>query len=302
MKPVETHSKLGAFPLILSRIAPFLLPALFFQSAIFAFISPLPLFILTLRNHIRMSVLAMVTNAAILYSLGTRTELTVGVTLWFMVGVLFPFLIRKTGKIQLSFGLSFLIFISLILGSLLTYTSRLNVNPVDFVRSEISEGITQLAAIPDSPVKKILEEQGQEGVFKQIVTELPSGLLITLVLAFWVNLLFASQLMSGFLSKSFWASYRNPEWMIWPTIACAGLFAFADHAPYFIGLNGFKLLLVFYGFQGLSILSHLLNRYKILGLGRAIIFSLAIFVMMPVVISLGFFDLWFDFRRKFGQT
>lgn len=288
--------------MLLTRIAPFLLPALFFQSAIFAFISPLPLFMLTLRKHFGLSVLALVSNTALLYAMGSTTEFTVASVLWIMVGILFPFLIRKTGKVQLSFGLSFVVFAGLIMAALLAFTTRNHVGPIDFVKSQLSAGIQQLAAIPESPVKRLVDEQGSDGLLKQLMTELPSGMLITLILAFWVNLLFASQLMQGFLSKSFWASYRNPEWLIWPTLLCAGMFAFAEHAPYYIGLNGFKVLLVLYGFQGLSILSHFLNRYKILGLGRALVFSLAIFILMPLVISLGFFDLWFDFRRKFGQN
>jgi len=300
MKPVSKN-KMGAFPLILSRIAPFLLPALFFQSAIFAFISPLPIFILTLRNHPRISFLALFTNAALLVAVGTPSEWILAVVLWFMVGVLFPLLIRKTGKIQLSFAISFILFLSLICGSWLTYTHQLGMGPVDFIRNQVSSGISELASVPNSPVKQLIEEQGKNALYKQIMTELPSGLLITLILSFWLNLLFASQLLRGFLSKTFWASYRNPEWMVWPALACAGLFAFGDHAWYYIGLNGFKVFLIFYAFQGLSILSYLLSRYKILGLGRLLIFTLAVFILMPIVISLGFFDLWFDFRRKFGQ-
>jgi hypothetical protein len=299
----STNTKIpGAFPLILSRIAPFLLPALFFQSAIFAFISPLPLFMLTLRNHLRVSAAALITNGVLLYYTGTSVEFSVALAMWVMIGILFPFLIRKTARIQLSFGLSLLVFLGLVLALLLAHTSSLGVGPIEYVKSEISRGITELEALPESPVKKIIEEQGRDDVFRQIVTEIPSGFIITLVLAFWVNLLFASQLMKGFLSKSFWANYRNPEWLVWPTLLSAGLFAFGDHALYYIGLNAFKVFLVFYGLQGLSVISHLLNRYKILGLGRAVVFCLAIFVMMPIVISLGFFDLWFDFRRKFGQS
>jgi hypothetical protein len=292
----------GAIPLMISRIAPFLLPALFFQTAVFAFISPLPLFILTLKNNARMSALALVTNGAILFALGSRVEFTAAMVFWFMIGVLFPFLIRKTGKIERSLTISFFAFLALILAALLVQTSHLNVGAIEYVKSQISAGITELAAMPESPIKKIIEEQGNDALYRQLVTELPSGLMITLVLACWINLLFASQLMSGFLSRSFWASFRTPEWLIWPTLIFAGLFAFAEHAPYYIGLNGFKLLLVFYGLQGLSVIANLLNRYKILGLGRSLVFVLAIFVLMPVVISVGFFDLWFDFRRKFGQN
>jgi uncharacterized protein YybS (DUF2232 family) len=80
------------------------------------------------------------------------------------------------------------------------------------------------------------------------------------------------------------------------------MFIWTEHAPYYIGLNGMKILLILYGFQGLSVMSFLLNHYKMMGFLRALIFSLAIFVAMPLVLCLGFFDLWFDFRRKFVQS
>ena len=288
--------------MLITRIAPFLLPALFFQSAVFAFISPLPLFVMMLKNNAGLTLLALLCNTAILYALGTPTEISVAVTLWMMVGILFPFLIKKTGRVQLSFGLSFVVFAGFILSAFLMFTAKLGVHPIQYLKTEMGLGITQLAALQDSPVKKLVDEQGSDGLLRQLMTELPSGLLITLLLAFWVNLLFASQMVRGFLSPTFWASFRNPEWLIWPTLAFASLFAFTEHAPYYVGLNGFKVVLVLYGFQGLSIVSHFLNRFKILGLGRALIFSLAIFILMPLVISLGFFDLWFDFRRKFGQN
>jgi uncharacterized protein YybS (DUF2232 family) len=158
-----------------------------------------------------------------------------------------------------------------------------------------------LIHLPNSPVKKLVEDQGRDGLFRQLMTELPSGLLIALLLSLWVNLLFASQILPGFLSKSFWTRFRNPEWLIWPTLASAALFAFGEHAPYFIGLNLFKVLMVFYGLQGLSILAFLMSRHGIEGLGRILIFSVALFLALPLLLALGFFDLWFDFRKKFGQ-
>jgi hypothetical protein len=302
--PPESNQRiqLGAIPAFITRIAPFLLPALFFQSAIFAFISPLPLFILTLRNQLWLSVVALITNACLLYSMGTRTEFNVSVFLWMMIGVFFPFLIRKYGRIKKSFALSFLVFVSVMVGFLFYFSHQANLNPAEYLRTEISLGVDHMAAIPDSPIKKLIEEDGRENILKELMTELPSGILISIILAFWINLLFASQLMGGFLSKAFWSTYRNPEWLIWPTLGFAALFAFTDHAPYFVGLNGFKVLLVFYGFQGLSVLSFILNRFKVLGFGRAVLFAFSIFLAMPIVLSLGFFDLWFDFRRKFGQS
>ena len=298
----QIRKKLGAIPAIIARIAPFLMPAILFQSALFALVSPLPLFLLTLRNPSWMGMLALFSNTAFLYSMGVHAELPLATIFWAVIGVFFPLLIRKLGQVPKSFAISFLIFICIALGGLMVNSHHVGLSPEEYVRSEVSLGLDHLAAPPDSPVQKMIQEEGRPALMKQIMTEIPSGILITVLLSLWINLLFASQVLRGFLSKTFWASYRNPEWVIWPTLVFAGLFAFGDHAFYLIGLNGFKVFAVLYGFQGLSILSHLLNRYKILGLGRTVIFCVALFLVMPLVLSLGFFDLWFDFRRKFGQS
>ncbi len=291
----------GAIPVIFTRVAPFLLPAIFFQSALFALISPLPFFILTLSNDLWISALALFTNAAFLYSMGNRSEIGIAVYLWTLVGVVFPFFIKKLGKVQKSFLLSFSFFVASTLAILFYLSHQANLDLITYVKTQISLGIDHIGAIPDSPIKKLIEEEGRETLLKQLMTEFPSGLLITMLVVYWFNLLLASRVIGGFLSKTFWASYRNPEWLVWPTMVAGALFAFSDHALYFIGLNGFKVLVVFYGFQGLSILSFFLNRYKILGLGRVLLFGISIFLALPVILSLGFFDLWFDFRKKFGQ-
>jgi hypothetical protein len=201
----------------------------------------------------------------------------------------------------MSLFLAFLYMILMFTGALAFRAHEIGLGVIEFLRSEISIGMDHLIHLPNSPVKKLVEEQGRDGLFRQLMTELPSGVLIALLLSLWINLLFASQMVRGFLSKSFWSRFKNPEWLVWPTLASAALYAFGEHAPYYIGLNLFKLLMVFYAFQGLSILGFLMNRHEIAGLGRILIFSVALFLALPLVLALGFFDLWFDFRRKFGQ-
>jgi uncharacterized protein YybS (DUF2232 family) len=299
---VPTEKPLGAIPLWITRIAPFLLPAVFFQSAIFAFLSPLPLFLVTLKKRLSIALAALAVNIAIVYFTGIASEAIVATFFWLAGGILFPFLIRKSAKVELSFLLS-IFYLLLMLGVGMFYLAHsAHMGVIEYARSEIVIGMDHLIALPDSPFKAVAEQEGRDSLLKQLMTELPSGIVIAVILSFWINLLFASQLVRGFLSKKFWANYRAPEILVWPTLACAGMFIWTEHAPYYIGLNGLKILLVAYGFQGLSVISFLLNHYKILGFVRALIFTLAIFVAMPMILALGFFDLWFDFRRKVVQS
>jgi uncharacterized protein YybS (DUF2232 family) len=299
---VQAKKTLGAIPLWITRIAPFILPAIFFQSGVFAFISPLPLFLTTLKNKLWIAILALAVNIALVYFTGFGSEAILVSFFWFGAGILFPFLIRKSGRVELSFLLSILYLVLMMFLGLYYLASEQKLGVIEYVGREIMIGMNHLIALPDSPVKALVDEQGKTELFKELMLELPSGVMIALILSFWINLLFASQLTRGFLSKKFWANYRAPELLVWPTLAFAAMFIWTEHAPYYIGLNGMKILLILYGFQGLSVMSFLLNHYKMMGFLRALIFSLAIFVAMPLVLCLGFFDLWFDFRRKFVQS
>lgn len=285
-----------------TQVAPFLLSAIFFQSAVFTFLSPLPIFLLTVKNRLWVACVALFTNLAFLWSLNSPRECSLAFLLWLSVGIVFPFFTKRLKSVQMSLLISFLFFIGISLVSLSLVARDAHLDPISYLRSEISMGIDHLLSVPDSPLKKVVEEEGRDTIAKQLLTELPSGILIGVLLCFWMNLLFVSQILRNFIPKEFWSTFKNPEWLVWPTLICGGLFAFSEHAPYYIGLNGFKFLLTLYGFQGLSIISFSLNRYKIFGFFRTLIFFFAIFVTLPLVLALGFFDLWFDFRSKFGQS
>jgi hypothetical protein len=291
----------GATPGIIQRVAPFFLPFLLFQLPPLLIVSPIPLFLLTLRNRIVVSFGALLTNVLLVSLRKDPTATATAAFFWLGVGVIFPFLIRKTGKVQLSAALSYLFLVLVLVLGFVILGHQAGMGPVDYVRGQISMMIDEQFKNPNSPLKDLIADQGKDGLYRKFMTELPSGVLITLLLSLWVNLLFASQFLRSFLSNTFWSQYRNPAWMIWPTLGMGFLYAFGEHAPYLIGLNGFKLAMVLYALQGLSVLVYLLNRKQIYGFLRLLILALSVTVITPVIISLGFFDLWFDFRRKFGQ-
>jgi hypothetical protein len=281
----------------------FFLPALFFQSSLFAFVSPLPFFIATLKDKSWIALLSLFSNSAIIYLLEKDVSISlIPVWFWLSIGITFPLLIRRTKKVPVAFFYSFIFSVVALLFTLQLFAQKSNLGMIEFVRTEISKGVDHLNTIPDHPIKKWTEEQGRSELVRNLMNELPSGVLIGIILCYWFNLLLAFRTIPGFLSNAFWGSYRNPEWLVWPTILCGFLYVYAEHALYYIGMNGLKVLLVFYGFQGLSIVTHFFNRKKIYGLIRPIVYGVIIFIASPFAFALGFFDLWFDFRRKFGQS
>lgn len=63
-------------------------------------------------------------------------------------------------------------------------------------------------------------------------------------------------------------------------------------------LNLFKILMAVYAIQGLAIMAFLFHSFKVPGFLRPLGYVIAVLVLLPLVISLGFFDLWFLFREK----
>jgi uncharacterized protein YybS (DUF2232 family) len=296
-----TQNTTGAIPGLIQRVAPFFLPFVLFQIAPLLIVSPIPLFVLTLRNRPIVSLAALLGNTLLISLKKDPSATAFAGFFWLGVGVLFPFLIRKTGKVQQSAAWSYLFLVAVLLSGFAVLGHQAGMGPAEYVRAQISLLIDEQLLNPNSPVKELIADQGKEGLYRKLMTELPSGILITLLLSLWMNLLFASQFLKAFLSNTFWSQYRNPPVLVWPTLACGFLYAFSEHAPYLIGLNGFKLAMVLYALQGLSILVYLLNRKQVYGFLRLLILGLSVTAATPVIISLGFFDLWFDFRRKFGQ-
>ena len=69
-----------------------------------------------------------------------------------------------------------------------------------------------------------------------------------------------------------------------------------------VAVNLFRFLMAIYAIQGLSILSFFFDVWNVRGVFRGLAFLAGVLLMMPLLLSLGFFDLWFDFRSKFRQS
>ncbi|NDD91105.1 DUF2232 domain-containing protein [bacterium] len=136
----------------------------------------------------------------------------------------------------------------------------------------------------------------------------PSNLVIAVLLQCWVAMTLMLRLNPGRIRErlgipaSFQRLWRNPESLVWPTILAGfgsvGLTGvWAD-----ISWNLLKVFLALYGIQGLAILSGIFDLWKLRGFMRALSFFLVFTVMFPLLLALGFFDLWFDFRAKLRQS
>jgi hypothetical protein len=90
--------------------------------------------------------------------------------------------------------------------------------------------------------------------------------------------------------------------MVWPTILAGATLLTDLGVATDVGRNFFKVFMAIYAIQGLGILSFFMTRWRINKFFRTVGYLVAVLVAMPLLLSLGFFDLWFDFRSKFRQS
>ncbi len=140
-----------------------------------------------------------------------------------------------------------------------------------------------------------------------LVRLLPSLAIMSTLLVVWANLLLARPLLAArrlpFPAYGPLNRWRSPEHLVWGIIACGVMVAFAGGALKLLGLNGLLVLLVVYFFQGIAIVAFFFEKKGFPRLLRVFIYSLVAVQQMLVllVIALGLFDTWFNFRKLGSQ-
>lgn len=143
---------------------------------------------------------------------------------------------------------------------------------------------------------------------EMVIREFPFVSAVVSLVMVWLNLILLIRLnffhiqMNLGLDLSFISKWKAPEFLIWPTILAGGLMIFQLGAASLIGGTIFKFMMAVYGIQGLSILCYFFDSRNIQGFFRSIGYVLAVWPLLPALLGLGFFDLWFDFRSKLGQS
>jgi uncharacterized protein YybS (DUF2232 family) len=123
------------------------------------------------------------------------------------------------------------------------------------------------------------------------------------LLVVWINLLVARPVLStakihfpdfGCLNK-----WKAPEQLVWVVIGCGIMLLMPDKGIRILGLNGFIILMTIYFFQGIAIISFFFKKKDIPMLLRVILYGFIgmQFFLIMLVIAVGFFDMWLDFRK-----
>ncbi|MBW2146717.1 MAG: YybS family protein [Deltaproteobacteria bacterium] len=161
--------------------------------------------------------------------------------------------------------------------------------------------IYQGLGIPDEQVKKIEESAGVViAVFTRIA---PALFLCITALIVWINLIASKKIFQrwGLIFPNFGdlTRWRSPEHLVWLLIGCGGAMLIPVEALRTVSINGLLIMLLVYFFQGIAIVAYFFKAYSVPSVIRIIGYVLISIqqLMLVLVVVVGLFDLWFDFRK-----
>lgn len=132
---------------------------------------------------------------------------------------------------------------------------------------------------------------------------LPALTIVSALFVCWVNIIAAKPVLTGralpypeFGPLNHW---RAPEQAIWLLIGSGLAMLLPSKGIKLIGVNGLLIVLTIYFFQGMAIVSFYFEKKKMPRFFRIMLYTLIALqqVFLLVIIGLGVFDLWLNFRK-----
>lgn len=185
------------------------------------------------------------------------------------------------------------------------YSKLYHVHPVSEMKQSVSEFVDHLdktVAENGGDPEKTLGDPAEIEQWKQsLVSELPSAIAVIGLLTIWANLVLLVRI-NPLVTLVPVDQWKAPEWLVWPTIVAGSALIFDWGPAGEVARNLFKFFMAIYALQGLSVMAFFFNHWRVGRFLRLAGYLLSALVMTPLLLSLGFFDLWFDFRSKFRQS
>lgn len=304
----------GKVFLVWNRVAPFFMSAALFLSGFFAIFSPLPFLLLGVSLHWGWLLAAVATNATLVYFSSGPAVFQFYLLAIGSVGLTIPFFLHRRLKPEAIVARTWIVQWCLVVIVIGVYAIRHAVTPWQEIQRIFADFFDLFLANlkPESRDQLVASFGGGEvGIGewrKKTLSELPGALGILCLFLGWFNLrvlfnLNPNRVLQRLgLDRRVLNRWKNADWLIWPTLAAWAVVLFTDGTVSDIALNLFKVLMAAYGIQGLAVMGSGFEAYRVGGFFRVLVYSLVMILMMPLLLSIGFFDQWFDFRSKFRQT
>ncbi|MDY6853409.1 MAG: YybS family protein [Thermodesulfobacteriota bacterium] len=221
-----------------------------------------------------------------------------------VIGLVFSDILQRNLSIEKTVAYS--VFIILGVGAILVYlySSIKMVNPWHFVVQQINESVNQAVRLYQGlGMSAEQRELFKKDVADFLIRAFPSFIVVGTVLIVWMNLLLAKALnktgkirLPEFGDLSTW---QAPDILVWGVILGGLLLLSKGLTISSIGLNMLIICLCVFFFQGIAIVSYFFHKKNIPFFLRTLGYMLIVIqqLFMLIVIGVGLFDVWADFRR-----
>ena len=168
------------------------------------------------------------------------------------------------------------------------------------LREAVKLTLQQYAGV--TPEARILEET-LATMIPVVVRVLPGACLASALVMSWLNLLVAKRYCNvrqlPLPAWETWLHWKAFEQLVWVVIGCGFALLIPIQPVKLVALNLLIVLGTVYFFQGLAIITFYFERWNLPRILRAIFYGFLLLQQLASLgaVLLGFFDVWFDFRR-----
>jgi uncharacterized protein YybS (DUF2232 family) len=151
--------------------------------------------------------------------------------------------------------------------------------------------------------RQVLSESSIELIKYTVVRMLPGVAISGMLFTAWITLLLARKVLRrlGLPHQNFGelTQWRAPEMLVWGVIGCGIMLLFPVAGLKLIGINGLMIVSQVYFFQGIAIVAFFFEKKHVPRAIRWGLYALMILTpyVLPMVIGLGFFDMWLNVRK-----
>ena len=191
--------------------------------------------------------------------------------------------------------------------ALVVYSNLISIGLFTLVSDYIAKSLDMTLQLYQSmgiPEETIQAMSGPMETFQYYLIRLLPAMIISLMLFIaWMNLLLVRSLLKkkNIFSPDFGSlnRWKAPEPLVWGAITCGLMLLIPLSQLKIIGFNGLIILMTIYFFQGIAVVSFFLTKKQSPRLLKIIIYAFIALqhMMLLLVIGLGFFDTWLNFRK-----
>ncbi|RTZ97421.1 MAG: hypothetical protein DSY90_07330 [Deltaproteobacteria bacterium] len=279
----------------------------------FALFIPLPIWFYHQKLGPRRGLTVTAIAAVVMYIIIGRP----GVDLIFFsellfIGILLSRFSEKKMPVEIMVGMTCLLVLASGTAGLIFYSFTLGRGIGSIVSAyvtqnlELTMALYKSAGMSEDTIRMLTESLDQ--IHYILVRITPALVSATTLLVIWANLIAARPLFLfghlPFPATGPLNQWRAPELLIWLLIACGGMLLIPSGTLHMIGLNGLIVLVTIYFFQGIAIVSFYFNKKNFSKAAKILFYGLIVVqqLLLFVVIGLGLFDVWLDFRRLDKKT